>query len=34
MTNIIASDYDDWGIDEIESRTSELAQAMVKVWDL
>lgn len=34
MSNTVYSGYDKWGIEEIESRTSELAQAMVKVWEL
>ena len=34
MTNTVASDYDEWSIKHIESRTSELAQAMVKIWEL
>lgn len=34
MTLAIEQDYDKWNIDNIEDRTSELAQAMVQIWNL
>ncbi|MFK5602640.1 DUF262 domain-containing protein [Haloferax volcanii] len=34
MTQQIAEDYDEWTIEEIEQRTTELAQAVIRIWDL
>jgi uncharacterized protein with ParB-like and HNH nuclease domain len=34
MNQRLREDYDSWGTDEIEQRTSELANAMVQIWNL
>ncbi|SMO81592.1 DUF262 domain-containing protein [Halorubrum cibi] len=34
MNQQLCEDYDSWGTDEIEQRTSELANAMVQIWNL
>lgn len=34
MNQQLYEDYDSWGTDEIEQRTSELANAMVQIWNL
>lgn len=34
MNQQLCEDYDGWGTDEIEQRTSELANAMVQIWNL
>ena len=34
MNQQLCEDYDNWGTDEIEQRTSELANAMVQIWSL
>ena len=34
MNQRLCEDYDSWGTDEIEQRTSELANAMVQIWNL
>ena len=34
MNQQLSEDYDSWGTDEIEQRTSELANAMVQIWNL
>ena len=34
MNQQLCEDYDSWGTDEIEKRTSELANAMVQIWNL
>jgi uncharacterized protein with ParB-like and HNH nuclease domain len=34
MNKKLCEDYDNWGTDEIEQRTSELANAMVQIWNL
>jgi len=34
MNQQLCEDYDKWGTDEIEQRTSELANAMVQIWSL
>jgi len=34
MNQQLCEDYDRWGTDEIEQRTSELANAMVQIWNL
>jgi len=34
MTKQVDGDYDVWDIENIETRTSELARAMVQIWDI
>ncbi|OYR55664.1 DUF262 domain-containing protein [Halorubrum halodurans] len=34
MNQQLCEDYDNWGTDEIDQRTSELANAMVQIWNL
>lgn len=34
MNQQLCDDYDNWGTDQIEKRTSELANAMVQIWNL
>lgn len=34
MNQQLCDDYDSWGTDQIEKRTSELANAMVQIWNL
>lgn len=34
MTQKVEEDYSEWNIDKIGQRTSELAQAMVQIWDM
>ncbi len=34
MNRKVAEDYDEWNIEMIEQRTSELAQAMVQIWEM
>jgi hypothetical protein len=34
MTQKVAEDYNEWNIEKIEQRTSELAQAMVQIWEM
>jgi uncharacterized protein with ParB-like and HNH nuclease domain len=34
MNQKLCEDYDSWGSDEIEQRTSELANAMIQIWNL
>lgn len=34
MNQQLSDDYDNWGVDEIEHRNSELANAMVQIWNL
>jgi len=34
MTQNIADDYSKWNIDQIDNRTSELANAIAQIWSL